>query len=142
MIYFYKIIYCEYKVNHYGQLWDKNTMKNNFLFTSHPQFMVGVGSHQACFLTHTSFGFSTFESPNVYILSPSMNLSLSPSKESHWKHKVTSTAMGTISILGNIKKNQLWANFGAFGASFESLATFTFFVMISSIHHNINEKRI
>jgi hypothetical protein len=52
-------------------------MKNNFLFTSHPWFMVGAGSHKACFLTHTSFGFSTLESQNVYILSPSMNLSLS-----------------------------------------------------------------
>jgi hypothetical protein len=58
---------------------------------------------------------------------PWTSLSLFPSKESHWKHKVTWIVMGTISILRNTKKNQLWANFGAFGGLIWKFGNFHIF---------------
>lgn len=67
------------------------------IFCSHPIH----GSHKACFLIHTSFGFFALESPNVYIFSPSMNLFLS----FHQRNPI-----------GNTKwLEQLWALFQFWG---------------------------
>ncbi len=75
----------------------------------HPWFTQGMFPY-----SHFFWLFCPWVTKCIHLLTLHEPLSLFPSKESHWKHKVTWTTMGTISILGKIKRNQLWVGFGAF----------------------------